>query len=192
MKLMTLLFLGMMPAIVQGFASPSVVPPRTSSSKRWASSTASIDKPSTSSGSGEEIVIKSHADWMEFLFDLEEEEKAPPIKVVFFHASWCKFCQRLRLKWNRQRRMCASSAGATFASVEYTANRKLVQSLDIEHFPTIQFYYQDELLHSAPCSPKSFPEVKQRLELFLGMDEEQMEEAVEAWQEGVDINALQP
>ena len=183
MKWMTLLCLWTMPSVVQGFVIPAVAG-RSTPSPLCASSTASIDTPQIQTANGE-MVVQSHADWMELLMgDLFDDTATSSIKVVFFHASWCKFCQRFRLQWNRQRRLYGSKA--TFASVEYSANRKLCQSLDIEHFPTVQFYYQDSLLHSGPCSPKSISTVKQRLELYLDMDEDELEQEADLWEQGVD------
>ena len=50
--------------------------------------------------------IESHADWLELLHDSEEEEdddeETPTITAVTFHASWCKFCQKFKMKWYRK------------------------------------------------------------------------------------------
>ena len=177
--LATLLCVLMAPWVVHGFA-PSSAASRTTTSQLWALSTADAP-PSTANKMME---VQSHADWMELLFE-DNEAAESSIKAVFFHASWCKFCQRFKLHWNRQRRIYGDTV--TFASVEYSTNKKLCQSLDVEHLPTIQFYHQDSLLHSAPCSPKNICAVKQRLELYLTMDEDQLEEAAELWEQGVEL-----
>ncbi|CAB9502406.1 expressed unknown protein [Seminavis robusta] len=170
---------------VEAFAFPthSLSTTRATNSHVWLSnapdgaSTHSATAPATKQTGM--IEIESHADWMELLFESESESS---ITAVFFHATWCKFCQRFRLRWNRQLRLCSTTPSkATFASVEYSANRKLCQSLQVEHFPTIQFYYQGDLLHSASCSPKGFSGVKQRLERYLDMDPAQLEQEVEGW-----------
>uniref|UniRef100_A0A7S4V5T1 Thioredoxin domain-containing protein n=1 Tax=Ditylum brightwellii TaxID=49249 RepID=A0A7S4V5T1_9STRA len=124
------------------------------------------------------IEIESHVDWMEMLHD----ENDADITAVTFHASWCKFCQKFKLKWNRKI-VRPFSTEVKFASVEFGANKKLCQSLNIKQLPTVQFYTRNgNLVSSFPCGPKSFGVVQKTMNRYLEMDLEQLEREAALWE----------
>ena len=108
--------------------------------------------------------------------------KKLPITAVTFHASWCRYCLKFLKKWNRK--VVANpqlKQQLRFASVEYGANRKLCQSLNIQKLPTIQLYYGQDLFASFPCPPKEFKRVPALLSQYVTLHHDEMQRTVEAW-----------
>ena len=131
--------------------------------------------------------IESHADWLElFWFDDDDEgdTKKPIITAVSFHASWCRYCLKFQRKWKQK--IVGSSkladAGIRFVSVEYGANRKLCQSLNIEQLPTVQLYYGEDLLASFPCPPKELKSLHSMLKDIVKMEDGDLQKAVQDFQ----------
>jgi hypothetical protein len=119
-------------------------------------------------------------DWLELHADFDEDEDLTPssrkiITAVTFHASWCKFCQKFKLKWNRKLVRPLKNT-VNFASVEFGANRKLCQSLNINTLPTVQFYCEGKLLSSSPCGPKGFSTLQNTMTKYLEMDLRELEQ----------------
>jgi thiol-disulfide isomerase/thioredoxin len=125
-------------------------------------------------------VIESYVDWLELHEDFDEDEDLTPssrkmITAVSFHASWCKFCQKFKLKWNRKLVRPLKDT-VNFASVDFGANKKLCQSLNINQLPTVQFYFKGKLLSSFPCGPKGFSTLQNTMTKYLEMDSRELEQ----------------
>ena len=135
------------------------------------------------------IEIESQIDWLELLDEYDG------IIAVYFHASWCKFCQKFKLTWNRKLarplgdwvnetngEVVKSGSGVRFVSVEYGTNKKLCQSLKIKELPTVQFYSKGRLLTSFSCGPKGFSSVQRAMDHYLEAGEEELDQEATMWE----------
>jgi thioredoxin-like negative regulator of GroEL len=135
-----------------------------------------------SAGKPDNVQIESHADWMELHEDFNTElpGKQKMIIAVTFHASWCKFCKKFNLKWNRKLVRPLKDT-VKFASVEFGINQKLCKSLNVKQLPTVQFYCDGELLSSFPCVPKGFSKIQKTLQTYLEMDSAALKQQSKIW-----------
>lgn len=134
---------------------------------------------SKSSGFPNVLEVESHADWLELTENLDEDDQQG-ITAVTFHASWCKYCQKFKLKWNRK--VVRPLAGEVkFASVEFGANKKLCQGMNVNKLPTVQFYSHGKLLSSFPCGPKGLPMVQNAMQRYMEMDSHELQQEAEKW-----------
>mmetsp|Transcript_8178 Transcript_8178/g.17289 ORF Transcript_8178/g.17289 Transcript_8178/m.17289 type:complete len:262 (-) Transcript_8178:123-908(-) len=131
------------------------------------------------------VDIESHVDWMELL---EDDER---VIAVNFHASWCKFCRKFRMKWDRKvvrpmsdrvdqttGKVIQTGRGVQFAAVEYSANKKLCQSLQIGALPTVQFYWKGKMLASLPCGPREISSLPPKLMWYLEARQGELEQII--------------
>lgn len=142
---------------------------------------------SQTKGSSHVLNIESYVDWLELHDDEEFDQKK--ITAVTFHASWCKFCQKFKLKWNRKMVRPYQDA-VNFASAEFGANKKLCQSLSINKLPTVQFYHNGKLLSSFPCGPKGFSTVQKTMTKYLEMDSSELARETQRWEEQESKNPI--
>jgi len=91
----------------------------------------------------------------EFL-DLIEDTEENELVIVKIHAKWCKVCARAILKYKK---MALKYAGIDtpvpikFISVEASANKKIIEELEIKKFPYLQIYRNRECVASFGTGP---------------------------------------
>ena len=86
--------------------------------------------------------------------------------VIKYFASWCKACKTIEPKFKR---LSAEFKEATFYEVEFGANKDLVKNLQIKKLPCAQLY-RNGLVDTVVCGPSKFPNVRNEIEKFLGLD----------------------
>mmetsp|Transcript_9617 Transcript_9617/g.21359 ORF Transcript_9617/g.21359 Transcript_9617/m.21359 type:complete len:178 (-) Transcript_9617:211-744(-) len=76
------------------------------------------------------------------------------LRVVTFHASFCRTCKAFGIKVRRLARMTEENAlPIHFGSLEMSQNPELIRALNIKKVPYIQIYYESDLVSEFVCRP---------------------------------------
>lgn len=117
---------------------------------------------------------------------LEEDDR---ICVIKFHATWCKSCQKMGLKYqtfadkhgdwiqgqgrtgcdvfndpDSHEREILKEGDYRFGSIEISANLGMCQELGADRLPYVHIYSKGEQLSGFPCGPARFFRLREQLE----------------------------
>jgi len=115
--------------------------------------------------------IISSRDYSSFLGDDDG------LRVIRFHASFCRACKAVGTKYRRHARQMLSEtsgsggdsrpAGVRFADIEVSKNPELCQSLGVKVLPYVQIYRNRRVVEEFTCRPSEFDMLVKALDRHL-------------------------
>ena len=129
-------------------------------------------------------VVESRADLADFLGHDNDQ-----LSLVFYHASWCKTCQRFSRRYKKISSLYSDKLDPSddsvveegrvrMASVEYGANMELCDALDVETLPLVRFYRAGVQIDELVVPADKFDQVQKLVEDYL--EEEDLESILSA------------
>jgi thiol-disulfide isomerase/thioredoxin len=102
-----------------------------------------------------------------------------------FHASWCKSCQKVGVKYRQlaldvtdvydRDNNLVKTGKVRFATVEFGANPQLCRGLNIKRLPYIHMYKGSlGKIAEFPCGPLKFPNLVEKLDHFTQLSNEEL------------------
>ena len=124
--------------------------------------------------------ISSAQDFDEFMSAFDDGDHR--LSLVLFHANFCKTCQRFKLRYDKIANLFGDNLDPNdgsvveqgqirLASIEYTANIDLCESLDVEKFPSVHFIKGGKKINEMAIPPEKFDQVQKAVEEYLETEE---------------------